>query len=711
MVKLSGVISNVSPSAAVAPRPWAFCTRIFTCPPGAVTDANIGRLGSPDPRVYVHVQPEGATWEDGSYRFLRCEFLVRDLLGPERLAVDIEELSALPSFQFELSDWAYGVALQAPPNLPAPDYRWRAGVRTPIRVQTQCSFRMGDFGSPPWWVEVTYDAIHKMDSVPFRCRIGWHNQTVPDMKETLPHALSLLVPQPALVAVRGAAGKGISVRPVVGGPGYVIDMLPTGSYVVDAQSIAFRGVICFLPREVIAEIRPGESVTPETAAMALGRLIATGRAPAGALERLHTLYAAEMQQQVRCVQVGIQDGWAPNPLPYLGAQPPGMAPNAGTTWARVNSAPLLPGSPFQPPRLGHQAAPEGTGSQIDLGLQRTDPMLQSPDAAIDEVIAQSVEFEAGRPSHYRDDLDPLWPGLHPNLRIWYGRPHFSTSESPDRLGKGSASLPTAPAGLEQRGWEHFTINYMFAAWLTGDELCADLLADVAKLWAMSAKGLTPPSFLNSPGAARHTARFIWSGLQLHMARGPLPGHLDLCHFRANAARPSTGPVGTVLAVRGPAQNFLPTRDSWIAYEESDAAVSLYALAQFLRSIDAAEANRLEALAYDILSMVVRFGFSWATGSPVPATAVAWNGGVELTPAQLEDPAWRSLYPRSDYQWWILPGVLLMRKLCAPGQPRENAALWAEADRTIKAVLASRRSSSTWDDKSGWLSSVPLAEQV
>lgn len=712
---LTGFLRNVVPQAP--PRPAAFCERIFTLPLGWLRPEDVHLvglvpLGTPEPPgLFSECKQVGARWPDDSVRFLRAEFWAKDLGGNEARAIQLDIMgSEPPKVQWMPSDWippaaffrfsADGVGHQSE--------NWIVKQTTHLRIVMTQLVRFGPGGS--WWAECEYDAIHALDSTPFRVRVGWQDPRVPDMATTLLSGMQMDVNAPVLIGLRNGAAHAASVQPHVGQPGYSVRLLGPGT-IADAQGIALRGVICYLPPELVEAIPTGFPVTPETAALALGQLMKQGLVTPEMPGRIMG-NVCELETSVRAVQTGVEDGWAPSPLPFLPATPPWVAADAGKSWASANSGPLFGPAPFQAPRLGHIPEPEGTGSQADLGLQRWEPMVARPDPMVDETIARSVEFEAGRPSHFREvDGSDLWLSNHPQLRIWNGRPHFSPSESPDRLGKGISPLPPTAGGLGERGWEHFTINYAFAGWLTGDRLCESLLNDLGVLWAASAKGLVPQSFLNSPGAARHTARFIWSGVQLFFFDGS-QRLLDLCRWRADAAKPQTGPVGTVLAVRGPAANFLPTRDSWIAYEESDAAVTLYALAQIVRPTNPADADRYEALAWQILRMVVRFGYSWQNGVPVPATAVAWNSGVELTPEQLADTSYRTLFPGSDYQWWILPGVLLARSLSKEGGPHPDAAIHAEADRIATAVLAQRRPTvgGMFDDKGGWTVSVPQAEQ-
>ena len=705
---LTGFIRNVIP--VQMPRPRAYCERVLTAAPGVVTDQNIGLLGSPDERVYVHLRPEGARWPDGSHRFLRASFLASNLPGADALPWEIRPLLALPAFAWRPSDWIQPSAFWtfSADGVGQSWETWLPADADPTCVRLLHRTRFGPGGH--WWSEVEYDAVHQLDAVPFRLRFGFSDPRVPDMAATLTTGVQADI-EVATIPVLHSGARGASMMPHVGQHGYTLRLLGRGT-VVDGQAVALRGTLLMMPPSLVERVPPAFSFTPENCALAMGQMMEQGAITPDEINRILGNWS-ETAAVVRCVQTGIEDGSAPSPLPFLCQPPPWINAVAlsgeADKWAQANMAPISGNVPFQRPRLGHLTNPEGTGSQTDLGLQHWEQSVLGWSALADEAACRSVEYEAGRPSHMVEaDLSPITVAGHPQCRFWGGRPHFSPSESPDRLGKGIAALPTPPGNLEQRGWEHFTINYVFSAWLAGDRLAREELLHLERIWTLTAKGVVPQSFLNSPGAARHTARFIWSGLQMHMATGSQQT-LDLCAFRASRARPSTGPVGTVLAVRDPAANFLPNEKSWVVYEESDAACTLYALAQFLRPTDPSQAARYEALAWEILRMVIRFGYRMP--DCVPATAVAWNNGIELTPEQLADPQFRVLFPGSDYQWWIFPGVLLGRKLAIA---KGDTAIVDQANIIIQRVLASRRqppSGPAWDDKGTWLPSVPQGEQV
>lgn len=126
-----------------------------------------------------------------------------------------------------------------------------------------------------------------------------------------------------------------------------------------------------------------------------------------------------------------------------------------------------------------------TGAQEDQIFVRGESLLHGGQGA--ELIAYLGALKmANRPCHHRElDGGMLDYNGHksPRLLLWDGRPHWSASVSPDRLGKqGDLSIAAA------NGWwgpdvEHWLINTLTAAVrLTGSPCCQYLLANHAAIY-------------------------------------------------------------------------------------------------------------------------------------------------------------------------------------------------------------------------------------
>lgn len=126
-----------------------------------------------------------------------------------------------------------------------------------------------------------------------------------------------------------------------------------------------------------------------------------------------------------------------------------------------------------------------TGAQEDQVFVRGEALL--PHGVGCEIVAYLSGLKlANRPCHFFDPSGaPVLPETHPQLNIWSGRPHWSVTMSPDRLGKPRSLTSTETSGWEGPDREHWLYNTpVAAARLTGSRALQWVLSQQARLFLL-----------------------------------------------------------------------------------------------------------------------------------------------------------------------------------------------------------------------------------
>lgn len=349
------------------------------------------------------------------------------------------------------------------------------------------------------------------------------------------------------------------------------------------------------------------------------------------------------------------------------------------------------GDPFAVFPFGLAKNPGQTGDQFDFGVVKLSLVAASGLPSLLYEVEPSILQEACRPVHFRAaDGSMLRPQDHPKWVVWSGRTHWHAGVSPDRLGK-----PHPEPRFERHGWggkdrQHWSSNYLGAyALLTGAHWARAELANEVNLYL--AGQTTDPSLTTSGtdsprGGGRTELAASWAWLctgdealkqRMHerFARVYLPGWAGR-DLAADRVRP--------MMVANPDARMLQGKHRyWNPWQDAIAAVGFGAAA---RVIDDPNAR---LLAEELALNVVRHGFLLDDKTCIIATAMRWQDGEPLSPAQLQasDPTVVLWSHGTAFTEWSIGAVEIAR---VAALARGDQALAERATAIQQRVRATRQ---------------------
>ncbi len=411
----------------------------------------------------------GATWPDGSLRYLQLDF-------PVDMAPDA--LQTITFISTDDPDPAFSFHPSFVPDLPI---QFRVGSQTvtfPIGQLIEDGPLLRVYQSrvrvpfSMFWAELTVHAYANLPHARFMLAWGNSDPTVPDLHAD-PGEVEFGVPDVG-TQIEFAQGK-VLAQSQQGN--LRLFRLHNGGPIADGQSQVLEG------RFVFAGNSP-----PRPYAMAKGWVFTDAFGAYGQL-----VYQTAVDQAAFTSNRQLEEGSHDN-------------------------------HPWEKPMHGCRPSPSGTGSQPDFGTiqMRDDLLLVDPSRL--QSITRSVYQEACRPTHFREiDVAPVTLARHPRLLTYSGRPKLGLP-NPDLLGKSADFLTLQakdPGGLLWQGHdpEHLSVNYLAGlALVTGNRWAIAECEHQAELW-LSNYTVDTGTTNDNLGAARAIGRSFLAGCWLYLVTG------------------------------------------------------------------------------------------------------------------------------------------------------------------------------------------------
>lgn len=297
------------------------------------------------------------------------------------------------------------------------------------------------------------------------------------------------------------------------------------------------------------------------------------------------------------------------------------------------------GDPFAAGPLGLAKNASQTGDQQDFGTVKLSLVAGSGLPSLLYEAEASALQEACRPVHFFEaDGSPVEPEAHPDWIVWSGRTHWHAGVSPDRLGKPSPEPPFDAHGWTGKDREHWSNNYLGAfALLTGSHWARLELRNEARLYR-SGQTLAPERSTSGAGAPRGAGRTQLAACWMLLATGDaalrerIDARVDRIEHPQWTGRDLPPDRVRPFATAGPDARLLQGKtEFWNPWQEAIAAVGFAAVH---RTTGNARARELaEALAQNM----VRHGWKITDRECIVATALRWQDGKPLGPAEHADP--------------------------------------------------------------------------
>lgn len=615
---------------------WGLVTIPF--PQGVWTSGKSFRAAGGLPSEVRHF---GATWPDGSIR--QAQFAVKlDLAPLSENVVTFEEGPEAPGV-FQLSPWVRA-------GLQNFDLHFEVGVPNVgicySRLKTarleldgqarKVAYLCGDVPGTDLVFDIWLTFFQDQDNVGIETRITSSNPASQNWHQDVDFVtLYCTGAQPWL---RGAARRGATYGPSsANGPNAVRLLGPT--FFFDGQAQEWWGELFFLH--------------PTTY-------------NADELRRLETAISAASEPLYGCA-----DGWkttgAYGPFGRLGDLPPWITDSArALTLARrrayLNYAAQV-GDPWDDLPLGLLAAASNAGDQPDFGVGKLQDIYWSglPDG-IEEARLNAGE-EACRPVHHRElDGSPVRVANHPNWTAWNGRTHFSTTISPDRLGKPwPEPWPDAHGwtGRDNQHWSSLTLanTYLLTgSWALKMELEHEVELYLASQTVPSQKPGWSTNILDTPRAVGRTLlsmswNFICTGRT--DLRDRVAARLREVLVPQWVGGGVTGPVRPV-TIATPDPRILPV-EYWTPWEDSLAITGLEAA--YRLTGEQAARNVAVLCAKNIIT----YGWKITPQEVIIGTGIGWKpNGAPLSTLEYADPNWVLWSYGTGFSLWALPSTKLAR---------------------------------------------------
>lgn len=399
-------------------------------------------------------------------------------------------------------------------------------------------------------------------------------------------------------------------------------------------------------------------------------------------------------------------GHVPNPPAWI---TDGGRAAAIQHWQTFENAQVVPGLPWEDRPMGLLPYAASTGTQHDFGVHKlVEIFASSMPHGIEEARYMAGE-EAYRPVHFREaDGTPMRAVNHPQFISRGGRPHWSSSVCPDRLGKPQPEVsPTGRTngwtGKDDEHWSSLTLasTYLLTrSWSLQAELENEAEIYLESQTVPSVHGDEPT---NNMGTGRAVGRSlltmswnwvctgradIFERMRRRVEECVIPQHYGIQH----------GGVVQPLSVQPPDPRSIGSGDYWAPWEEGLAVVGVAAYAEISANQNAA------SLAWTIGRNLVMNGWKVDFDDTLVGYALRYMpGGAPLPPGSstsLEYARWPGS-PES-FNIWCLPATRLTLRWA---QQRNDQACLQRAQLIEAATEALRRPARSgppdWDAFASW----------
>jgi len=611
----------------------------------------------------------GATWPDGSIRQAQFAVLL-DLAPVSEQTVTFEEGQANPG-TFTISPWVQT-------GLSVFDLRFEVGVpNVGMRVSRIKNARIeldgaarkvvylnGDVPGTDLVVDFWLTFFQGQDGVAFESRITSSNPLSQNWRQDVDYVN--LSCSGAIPWIRGAARRGAAYSTVTQlGPNQV--RLLNNTFFFDGQGQEWWGELYFA--------HPTTYDTEE-------------------LKRLENIISALHSPLYGCAQ-GWREPGAYGPFGRLGDLPPWITDNATSLTLARRAAYLAwadqVGAPWDDLPLGLLAAASNSGDQPDFGIGKLQDIFWSglPDG-IEEARMNASE-EACRPVHHREaDGSPVRAINHPNWTAWNGRTHFSTTISPDRLGKPwPEPWPDANGwtGRDNQHWSSLTLANAYlltGSWALRMELDNEVEIYLASQTVPSQKPGWSTNIIDTPRAVGRTLLSMswnWICMGRTDLKDRMSARLRECISVQWIGASVTGPVRPI-GLTTPDPRVLPV-EFWTPWEDSIAIPGLEAAYRMTGEPSARQVASLCA------KNLITYGWKITPSEVIIGTGIGWKpNGMPLSTLEYSDPNWVLWSYGTGFTTWALASTKLARDFAAASQDadmlnRSNAILsWLQNGRYI-----------------------------
>ena len=636
------------------------------------------------------IEPFGALWTDGSVRYGRLT--AQATLGAgQKVSLAVGQGGMAPP-AFTFSPWVsagrpnFGSSL----IVGTPGGAFTATLGTPVVLESTnarlTEFYRARIPQTDLLYELWVTTFSDQDNAKFELRVTNSNPSSPSAWQFDIDYLGWLV-QGAYPLVRGSVREGlVQSTPTFSGTNAVVLMqgapgAPTHLY--DGQAREWFGDLLFF-----------DESDPNPDPARVDSLLATLNSPLW----------------------GVADNWSSSgafgPFGVTPPAPPWLNSQAALTAEAQNIANAFDtyiatpaADPFEDRPRGLAQYAGQTGDQEDFGMCKLHEIFVSADSDPIFDARYNAGEEAMRPVHfYEANATPVLSANHPDWVSLSGRTHWSTSVSPDRLGKVAPEPPLnahAWTGKDSQHWS--SLNLASAYLLTTSFSLQRELENEAELYIA---GHTLPSQkpgwstngIDTPRAVGRTSlsmswNYLCTGNLALLQRLSQRITQNITQQYAGQPPAVTGPVRPMsIAAPDPRVLLVPY---WRTWEEAQASMGL----------EAAHLVTLNPLARQWAieggRTVLNYGWLLNSSTTIIATGVAWKpGGVPLTAAEYQDPNLVLWSFGTGFSEWSLTATQLGMVY---GTLLGDPALTAQATNIVTRLRALRQMppGGGWDRFAGW----------
>ncbi|MBK8975808.1 MAG: hypothetical protein IPM29_07765 [Planctomycetes bacterium] len=630
--------------------------------------------------------PFGARWPDGSVRFAQAAIRVDLAAGQER---DYVVRRGTPSpVPFALSPWVQSRLSRFGCDLVVGldgGSEQRVGLRFVELVEDTDVRKTGHFRDRIPGTDLVYDLwltfFHDQDFARFELRVTSSNVASAQWEQPIEYLL--LEPTACIPVVRGARRQGMSYGPFdVSGTNTVLLLGQTSFF--DAQAHDWYGELLFHD--------PSVSVPDAT-------------------RRVQTMQAVLLETLWGCA-----DNWpesrAYGPFGHVPEAPPWIR-DGGRQSAIDDQQRFLrfyygQGDFWEDRPGGLYPSAGQAGGQNDFGVCKLYEIVRSGMPQGIEAARYTAGEEAYRPVHHREvDGSPLRSVNHPGWCAQGGRTHWSSTVSPDRLGKTEPQMSLSGhthgwTGKDDEHWSSLTLSAAYM--LTRSHSLRMELDNEAELYL---SGHTLPSLkpgwpTNNIGSGRATGRTLLTLSWVYLLTGNqelatrLHGRVAECMFPQHLGLRTGGEV-LPMRIVGPDGRTVTSGPYWSPWEESQAVMGLAACAEAVGSVAAHD------LGLVVVRNLIRNGWRVDFENTRIGYAMRYrDGGEALPPNWLTNPEHVSWPLSEGFNVWALPSTRLAIHYASA---YHDPVLLARAQAILAATLALRRQPGPglplWDEFAGW----------
>jgi hypothetical protein len=662
-------------------REWALATVPF--PQGVWTAGKTFGVRN----VRSELVPFGARWADGSVRFAQLAVLAD--LAPLSQGTYVVEEVVPPTPTFRYSPWtqarinSFSLEIQVgrPDGTVA-----RANITpfavledTPVRKTTQYRGRLPN-------TQLVYDVwiTHFADSdlAHFEFRLTSSMVGGPEWIDAIDWLV--IVPTGATPFIRGRDRLGVvqpGYEPTGANP--VLLLGPTSMF--DGQAYEWWGNLMFLDPNIPL---------------------------ADAQIRRETVVAAWVEPLF-----GVAQNWkasnAFGPFGYL-PDPPYWLTDRGVAavlddWASFQSWQSTSGQSWEDRPMGLLPYAAATGNQHDFGIHKLeDVFISGVPHGVEEARFMAGE-EAHRPVHFREaDGSPLQSANHPNFITRGGRVHWSTSVSPDRLGKPQPEVSPSGrthgwTGKDLEHWSSLTLSSAYLltrSWSLREELETEAEMYLSSQTVPSIHGNLPTNNIdNGRAVGRSFLSMSWNwvctgrnDLIERMRR-----RVDECVVPQHYGLANGGTVRP-LTVKAPDSRTIGTGQNWSPWEEALAVAGLAAFVEISGHTNA------ENIAWEIGRNLIHHGWKVDFDDTLIGYAIRYlPGGAPLPPGAATSTEY-ARWPSSPeaFNIWALPATRLTLTWALQRNDTATASRAALIEAATEALRRPARSGPPdWDAFASW----------